>query len=112
MAINLPFQAPGGGSQTSILMIESLVGRRVAATRQKAGRSLYSTSPGWTFSEKEAGGANAPGVTCAAIATAVCGRASFERSSQVVAAIAQAASAQADAARKAGGGCRRRCIRL
>src|SRR5580658_2715003 len=31
---NLPFQAPGGGIQTSILMCDSLVGLIVAATRQ------------------------------------------------------------------------------
>src|SRR5580692_5741933 len=31
---NLPFQAPGGGIQTSILMCDSLVGLMVAATRQ------------------------------------------------------------------------------
>src|ERR1700733_9461929 len=31
---NLPFQAPGGGIHTSILMCDSLVGLMVAATRQ------------------------------------------------------------------------------
>ena len=35
-AWNLPFQ-PAAGSQTSILMSESLVGVSVAATRQNAG---------------------------------------------------------------------------
>src|SRR5712691_10752933 len=38
-ACNLPFQ-PEAGSQTSILMSESLVGFRVAATRQNAGNAL------------------------------------------------------------------------
>ncbi len=47
--------------------------------------------------EKEAGGAKAPGATEAAIVIAVCGSESLERSSQVVAAIAQAAKRKADA---------------
>src|SRR5579863_2544759 len=91
--MNLPFHAADGGSQTSILITESLVGRMVAATRQNAGRFLYSTSPGWSFNENEAGGAKAPGVTDAAIVIAVCGSESLERSSQVVAAAAQVTNA-------------------
>jgi len=100
MAMNLPFQAPEGGSQTSILIIESLVGRIVAATRQNAGSFWYSTSPGWSLSEKEAGGAKAPGATEAAIVIAVCGNAAIERSSQVAAARVQVANTKVDAARK------------
>src|ERR1017187_2932979 len=57
-AWNFPFQ-PDSGSQTSIWMSESLVGFSVAATRQKAGSSLYwraaaavtpgkLNSPAWT----------------------------------------------------------------
>ncbi|HEV2199991.1 MAG TPA: hypothetical protein VGR73_09220 [Bryobacteraceae bacterium] len=73
----------------------------VAATRQNAGRFVYATSPGWRFSEKEAGGAKVPGVTEVAIVIAVCGSESLKRSSQVVAAIAQVvAYTKADAVRK------------
>src|SRR6476646_2760019 len=98
--MNLPFHAADGGSQMSILISESLVGLMVAATRQNAGRFLYATSPGWRLSENEAGGANAPGVTEAAIVITVCGSESLERLSQVVAAIAQVANTRADAVRK------------
>src|SRR6266851_10301564 len=98
--MSLPFQAADGGSQTSILISESLVGFMVAATRQNAGRFLYATSPGWRFSEKEADGAKVPGVTDVVIVIAVCGSESLERSSQVVAAIAQVANTKADPVRK------------
>src|SRR5512146_2156238 len=40
-ACSLPFQ-PASGSQTSILISESLLGLASATTRQKAGRLLYS----------------------------------------------------------------------
>src|ERR1051326_7648846 len=43
-AWNLLFQ-PFVGSQTSTLMSESVVGFRVAATRQNSGRSLYGLAP-------------------------------------------------------------------
>jgi hypothetical protein len=61
---------------------------------------LYSTSPGWSFNEKEVGGVKAPGVTEAAIVIAVCGSVSLERSSQVVAAAAHVANVITDAASK------------
>src|ERR1700730_16493353 len=98
--MSLPFHAANGGSQTSILISESLVGRMVAAMRQNAGRLLYATSPGWRFSKKDAGGVKVPGVTEAAIVIAVCGSESLERSSQLVAPIAQVANTKADAVRK------------
>src|SRR6188768_3688405 len=43
-ACSLPFQ-PAIGSQTSILMSDSLVGVSVAATRQNAGRSASAAPP-------------------------------------------------------------------
>jgi hypothetical protein len=95
--MNLPFHRSAGGSQTSILISESLVSRMVAATRQKAGKSLYAISPGWRRNEKEGGGAKAPVVTEAAIVIVVCGSESLERLSHGVAAIAQAAKTKADA---------------
>jgi hypothetical protein len=69
--MNLPFQAEDGGSQTAILMSESLEGLSVASTRQNMGRSLYGTtvvSPGGKLPEEDAGGANAPaGTDCAKV---------------------------------------------
>src|SRR5579871_7005439 len=94
--MNLPFHAADGGSQISILISESLVGLMVAATRQNAGRFWYATSPGCSFSEKEAGGVKAPGVTEDAIVITVCGSESLERLSQVVAANVQVANKHAD----------------
>jgi hypothetical protein len=95
--MNLPFHRSAGGSQTSILISESLVGLMVAATRQKEGRSLYAISPSWRRKEKEGGGAKAPAVTGAAIVIAVCGSESLERLSHGVAVIARAAKSKADA---------------
>jgi hypothetical protein len=72
----------------------------VAATRQKAGRSLYAMSSGWRRSEKEDGGAKAPGATEADIVIAVCGSASLARLSHGVALIAQAANRKIDPVKK------------
>src|SRR6185436_8994507 len=98
--MNLPFQAEGAGSHTSILISESLEGRIVAATRQNAGRSRYGTSPDCRLPEKPAGGLNAPGATEAAIVTDVCGNDKWARSSQV-AACREASSAKTAAATNA-----------
>src|SRR6266571_5360945 len=68
----LPFQ-PVTGIHTSILMSESLVGFRVAVTRQKAGRFLNGapTSP---RPPPPAGGVNAPAPTVAADVIVVFGK--------------------------------------
>jgi hypothetical protein len=64
-AWNLPFQ-PESGIQTSILISESDVGFKVAATRQKAGRFLYGGGP-CKFAAP-AGGVNSPaGIGCAIV---------------------------------------------
>src|SRR5579871_806298 len=42
---NLPFQVPGGGIQTSILMCDSLVGLIVAATRQNGAETFAPPRP-------------------------------------------------------------------
>src|SRR4051812_22644899 len=43
---NFPFHASDGGIQTSNLMSESLVGRAVTSTRQKAGSVIGFAAPG------------------------------------------------------------------
>ena len=80
--MNLPFQTAAVGSQTSILISESLEGRIVAANRQNAGMSAYFTSAGPWRSAKPAGGWKAPGGTETAMVTVVCGSESLARSSQ------------------------------
>src|SRR6266545_4911598 len=57
---NLPFHASVGGSQTSILMCDSGVGVRVAATRQKDGTVIVGPFA-------LAFGLNGPAVTSAAV---------------------------------------------
>src|SRR6266568_7100582 len=78
----LPFQAAPSGIQTSKLMIESLVGVAVPATRQKSGRPVNAVvAPG---------GVNDPPVTVCAAVIVACGSTSWARSSQLVAAAAGA----------------------
>src|SRR4051812_25491680 len=74
-ASNLPFQF-AAGSQTSILMSDSLVGLSVAATRQKAGRS-----PNWAPPARPPppAGANAPAATGSAAVIVALGSASVAR---------------------------------
>src|SRR6185503_7248226 len=62
---NLPFH-PAAGSHTSILMSESGEGVSVAATRQKAGRSLNCAPPP---RPPACGGVNAPAATDCAVVT-------------------------------------------
>src|SRR5580704_16727685 len=76
---NLPFH-PSDGSQTSILMSESLLGRKVAATRQKAGRLLGETGDGMN---PPPGIVNAPAATVCASVMVVSGSAKDARLSQV-----------------------------
>src|SRR5690348_11261639 len=73
-----PFH-PESGSQTSILISESLAGLRVAATRQNAGRPLTAAAgtPG--------GGPNAPASTGCASVIVASGSLSAARLSQVAA---------------------------
>src|SRR5688572_19807544 len=78
-AWNLPFQ-PDAGSQTSILMSDSLEGVSVAATRQKAGRSLNGLPP-----PRPAGAVNAPAATGCAIVIVASGSFNDDRLSQVAA---------------------------
>src|SRR5262245_2506277 len=77
-ARNLPFQ-PASGSQTSILMSDSLDGFSVAATRQNAGSSR-NTAP----SPLASGGVNAPARTGAACVIVAFGTASRASLSQAV----------------------------
>src|SRR5579862_9905364 len=72
-AWNFPFQAEAG-SQTSMLMCESLVGESVAATRQNAGSADKSPA------SPCASGLKAPAGTSAATVIAACGSATFARS--------------------------------
>src|SRR6476646_8516079 len=74
----LPFH-PESGSQTSILISESLAGLMLAATRQNAGRFLTAAAgtPG--------GGTNAPASTGCASVIVVSGSLSAARLSQVAA---------------------------
>src|SRR6266849_2235286 len=70
---SLPFQ-PEAGSQTSILISESLVGFNVAVTRQKAGRFLKSAGSGAFGPLKtSSGGLNAPAGTIRADVIVVSG---------------------------------------
>src|ERR1700677_3137083 len=87
---NFPFH-PSDGSQTSILMSESLLGRKVAATRQKAGRLLGETGDGMN---PPPGMLNAPAATVCASVMVVSGSARDARLSQV-AAVAWAAPERA-----------------
>src|SRR5262250_809237 len=81
-AINFPFH-PETGIQTSILMSESVVGLMVAATRQNAGRVLYT---GGTTAPGAAPGSNAPAATVWARVMVVSGSLREDRPSQEVAA--------------------------
>src|SRR5439155_12670589 len=73
-ASNFAFH-PDAGSQTSILISESAVGFKVAATRQKAGRSSYrGAAP-----RPPAGTVNAPAATDCAIVIVVSGNLSEAR---------------------------------
>src|SRR4249919_2135742 len=76
-AWNLPFH-PLAGSQTSVLMSESLVGVSVAATRQNGPSATYGFRPRGGPS----GGWNVPGATTSALVMAVPLRASVARFSQ------------------------------
>src|SRR6202795_1621966 len=80
---NLPFH-PDAGSQTSILISESVVGFKVAATRQNAGRSLKATTGGGPPAVPP-GGANSPAATGCASVIVVFGRANDARLPQVAA---------------------------
>src|ERR1700736_4664298 len=73
----LPFQ-PEVGSQTSILMSESLEGFKVAATRQNSGRF-------WKAALLPCGSLNPPAGTIWAVVMVVSGRESEARLSQVAA---------------------------
>src|SRR5579883_1252276 len=86
-ATSLLFQ-PDTGIQTSIFISESVVGLRVAATRQNAGRLVKSCA------EAPSGSRNSPGATSRAREMVVFGRLSEPRLSHV-AAIAKDAHANA-----------------
>ena len=70
------------GNQTSILMSESLVGFKVAATRQKDGRLAYTAPPRPAPPRLATGGVNAPAATVWAAVMVVSGRARAVRPSQ------------------------------
>src|SRR4029453_8239560 len=74
VAWNLPFQ-PEEGSHTSIFMSESGDGLTVAATRQKAGRSVNCAPPP---RPPPCGGVNAPAATDCAIVMVASGSLSDE----------------------------------
>src|SRR5580658_6530302 len=79
------------GSHTSILISESLVGLRVAETRQNAGRSLYTLfAPGPRPARPFGfpGRVNAPAATFCALVIVASGRLRDARLSQDVAAVA------------------------
>src|SRR5271154_3873495 len=90
---SLPFQF-NGGSHTSILMSESLVGFNVAATRQMAGRfaKFGAGNPG-NAGIAPGGNVSCPAATDCARVTVACGRASLARPSQGVEAAADEQSA-------------------
>src|SRR5215471_19326465 len=76
LASRFPFQ-PDAGSQTSILISESLVGFRVAATRQNAGKSEAGAAP-----PRPAGSVSRPASMAWAIVMVVFDSAIDERLSQ------------------------------
>ena len=80
---SLPFQF-AAGSQTSILISESLAGDSVAATRQNAGSAENGFAPPRPPPARPAGGANCPAPTDCASVTPVFGRESDVRLSQAV----------------------------
>src|ERR1700722_180505 len=91
---------PDAGSQTSILISESLEGVSVAITRQKAGRPLKSSAfdrPG----PGTAGGVNAPAATLCADVMVTFGRLSLERLSHVDPPVAAAISEAGNRSRTA-----------
>src|SRR3954462_8362524 len=89
-----PFQFPPAedtsGIQTSMLMLESLAGLELRATRQNGGRPVSAVV--------EPGGVNGPGVTGCATVTVVCGSTREERLSHVAAEAGVAAAIEAQAA--------------
>src|SRR5438874_6775710 len=78
-ASSLPFQ-PEAGSQTSILISESLEGVSVAATRQNGGSAAKGFPP---RPPRGFGGANCPAPTVCASVTATCGCENVDKLSQV-----------------------------
>src|SRR3954452_20731524 len=82
-AWNFPFQF-AAGSQTSILMSESLDGVSVAATRQNAGRSVMALPR----PARPPGAENAPAATGCPIVTVAFGSVSEARLSHVAASAA------------------------
>src|SRR5205823_4664187 len=74
------------GSQTSILISESLEGVSVAATRQNAGRVAKGLPP--RPPPRGFGSVNCPAATGCASVTATCGAANVDRLSQVAPAVA------------------------
>src|SRR2546427_5095249 len=78
-ASSLPFQ-PDEGSQTSILMSESLDGVSVAATRQNDGSAANGFAP---RPPRGFGGVNCPAPTVCASVIATCGPENVDRLSQV-----------------------------
>src|SRR5690606_7287707 len=93
MPTNLPFQ-PLAGSQTSTLMSLSLLGVRVASTRQNSGRSRYAAfaTPGGRLPGRP-GCWNAPGATSVAAVTVPPGNAIWASSPHSAAATGADASA-------------------
>src|SRR5262245_31581013 len=81
---NFPFH-PDVGSQTSILMSESLEGFNVAATRQNDGRArnAWIASGAGAVAPGGVGGTNAPGSTVCASVIVVFGSTTDVRLSQV-----------------------------
>src|SRR6185369_7944053 len=75
--MNLRFQ-PSAGIQTSILISESEVGRRVAATRQKAGSPRKAPC----CAALRLGSVKAPAATASALVMVVAGKESADRPSQ------------------------------
>src|ERR1700730_3862385 len=88
-ATSLPFQ-PDAGSQTSILMSESLDGFSVAATRQNAGssRKARPSAGGAATPPAGIGGVKAPAPTVCARVTVVLGSVSAAKLSHDWAAVA------------------------
>src|ERR1700722_7464685 len=83
-ASSLPFQPPAG-IQTSIRIAESLIGFKVTATRQIAGKfPKFSAGEPGNVGVAPAGKASCPAPTACANVTVACGRVRLARLSQEV----------------------------
>src|SRR5688572_20877857 len=95
MARKRPFQF-SIGSQSSALIVESLVGVSSSVTRQCAGIGAGAGAPGFAFAAGFAGGVKTPAATASALVIFAFSSAKPVRLSQVLLEIAEAIAAAAN----------------